>query len=65
MKLVKLGSKGQVSIPRAFLRQLGINTSGYFLAEVKDGVLQLTPATVKPTSQTSGKANIEIEGESS
>ena len=49
MELVKLGKSGQVSIPRAFLRRLGIAPDSVLLAETTpDGGILLKPAGVYP-----------------
>ncbi len=49
MELVKLSRKGQVSIPRRFLRQIGIEGEGYFLVELaSDGAIILRPVGVYP-----------------
>ncbi len=49
MELVKLGKSGQVSIPRAILRRLGISGEQAFLVETTpDGAIVLTQAGVYP-----------------
>ena len=49
MELVKLGKKGQVSIPRTVLRELGISAETPMLVETtKDGAIILRPAAVYP-----------------
>ena len=49
MELVKLGKSGQVSIPRAVLRRLGITGGQAFLVETTpDGAIVLTQAGVYP-----------------
>jgi AbrB family looped-hinge helix DNA binding protein len=49
MQLVKVGSKGQVSIPRAILARLGIQKETPMLVEVtKDGAILLRQAGVYP-----------------
>jgi bifunctional DNA-binding transcriptional regulator/antitoxin component of YhaV-PrlF toxin-antitoxin module len=49
MELVKLGKSGQISIPRAILRRLGINGEQAFLVEVAaDGAIVLRQAGVYP-----------------
>ncbi len=49
MELAKLSRKGQVSIPRRFLRQLGIEGEGYFLVELApDGAIVLRPVGIYP-----------------
>jgi bifunctional DNA-binding transcriptional regulator/antitoxin component of YhaV-PrlF toxin-antitoxin module len=49
MKLVKLGKKGQVSIPRSTLRELGITDEQMLTVEAtEDGAILLRPAGVYP-----------------
>jgi bifunctional DNA-binding transcriptional regulator/antitoxin component of YhaV-PrlF toxin-antitoxin module len=49
MELVKLGKSGQVSIPRAILRALGISGEQTFLVEAADdGSIVLRQAAVYP-----------------
>jgi AbrB family looped-hinge helix DNA binding protein len=49
MDIVKLGKSGQVSIPRAVLRRLGIGPETMMLVEVTpDGAILLRPAGVYP-----------------
>jgi AbrB family looped-hinge helix DNA binding protein len=49
MELVKLGRSGQVSIPRAVLKRLGIEPETMMLVEVTaDGGILLRPAGVYP-----------------
>jgi AbrB family looped-hinge helix DNA binding protein len=49
MELVKLGKKGQVSIPKAVLRKLGLEHEAAFLVDVTaDGSIILRPAGVYP-----------------
>ncbi len=49
MQLVKVGSKGQVSIPRNILVRLGIRGETTMLVEVsEDGAIMLRPAAVYP-----------------
>jgi bifunctional DNA-binding transcriptional regulator/antitoxin component of YhaV-PrlF toxin-antitoxin module len=49
MELVKLGKSGQVSIPRAILRRLGISGEQSFLVEAADdGSIVLRQAAVYP-----------------
>jgi AbrB family looped-hinge helix DNA binding protein len=55
MELVRLGKKGQVSIPRAVLKRLGLEHAAALLVDVTpDGSILLRPAGVYP---------IEIYGE--
>ena len=49
MDAVKLGKKGQVSLPAAVLRKLGLEGSATLLIEATDdGALILRPAAVYP-----------------
>ena len=49
MELVKLGSKGQLSIPRKILRQVGINSETPMLVDTtSDGAIVLRQAAVYP-----------------
>ena len=49
MNLVKLGKKGQVSIPRSALRALGIDDEQMMTVEISDdGAIVLRPAGVYP-----------------
>jgi bifunctional DNA-binding transcriptional regulator/antitoxin component of YhaV-PrlF toxin-antitoxin module len=49
MELVKLGKKGQVSIPTALMRRLGLEGDSWLIAETSDdGALVLRPASVYP-----------------
>jgi bifunctional DNA-binding transcriptional regulator/antitoxin component of YhaV-PrlF toxin-antitoxin module len=49
MELVKLGSKGQLSIPRKILRQVGIHSETPMLVETTaDGAILLRQAGVYP-----------------
>lgn len=56
MELVRLGKKGQVSIPRAVLRKLGLEHSAALLVDVTaDGSIVLRPAGVYPIEIYSDK----------
>lgn len=49
MQIVKVGSKGQVSIPKSILDRLGIRKETPMLVEVgPDGAIVLRPAAVYP-----------------
>ncbi len=49
MELVKLGKKGQVSIPRAILKRLGLQGDASLLVDTtEDGAIVLRPAAVYP-----------------
>lgn len=49
MDVVKLGKKGQISLPAAVLRKLGLQGASTFLVEASDdGTVILRPAAVYP-----------------
>ena len=49
MDLIKLGKKGQLSLPAAMLRKMGIQGAATLLAETTDdGAVILRPAAVYP-----------------
>jgi len=49
MELVKLGKKGQVSIPRSILKKLGLEGDIALLVDTtRDGAIVLRPAAVYP-----------------
>jgi AbrB family looped-hinge helix DNA binding protein len=49
MDMVKLGKKGQVSIPKSILRRLGLEGETPLLVDVTaDGAIVLRPAVVYP-----------------
>ena len=49
MELIKLGKKGQVSIPRAALKRVGISGETPLIVETtEDGAIILRPAAVYP-----------------
>lgn len=56
MELVKLGKKGQVSIPKAVLKKLGLEHAAALLVDVTvDGSIVLRPAGVYPIEIYSDK----------
>ncbi|MGH8273236.1 MAG: AbrB/MazE/SpoVT family DNA-binding domain-containing protein [Gammaproteobacteria bacterium] len=64
MQLVKLGSKGQVTIPRAILRRLDVTEETPLLAEAtEDGAILLRPAAVYPIENYSDERVAEFERE--
>ncbi|MDN5874754.1 MAG: AbrB/MazE/SpoVT family DNA-binding domain-containing protein [Sinobacteraceae bacterium] len=64
MQLVKLGAKGQVTIPRAILRQLDMTGDTPLLAETtEDGAILLRPAAVYPIEIYSDERVAEFERE--
>lgn len=49
MELAKLGKKGQLSVPRSILRQVGITGDTPVLVEAtEDGAILIRPAAVYP-----------------
>jgi bifunctional DNA-binding transcriptional regulator/antitoxin component of YhaV-PrlF toxin-antitoxin module len=49
MELVRLGKKGQVSIPTAMLRRQGLEGDSWLIAEAcEDGTIVLRPAAIYP-----------------
>ncbi len=62
MELVKLGKRGQVSIPRAILRQLGIDGEQTLIVEVTpDGSIVMRQAGVYPLETYSEERVREFE----
>jgi len=62
MQLVKVGSKGQVSIPKTILDRLGIRKETPMLVEVAaDGAIILRPAAVYPLEIYSAERIREFE----
>jgi antitoxin component of MazEF toxin-antitoxin module len=49
MDIVKLGKSGQVALPKALLRELGLEGSAHFAAEAsRDGAIVLRPVGIYP-----------------
>jgi len=64
MELVKLGKKGQVTIPRAILRSVGLTGDAPLLVEVTpEGAILLRPAAVYPIEIYSDERMAEFERE--
>jgi len=64
MELVKLGKKGQVTIPRGILRAIGIQDESPLLVEATaDGGIVLRPAAVYPFEMYSADRVAEFERE--
>jgi AbrB family looped-hinge helix DNA binding protein len=62
MELVKLGKRGQVSIPRAVLKQLGLEGEQTLIVEVtSDGSIVLRQAGVYPLETYSDERLREFE----
>ncbi len=56
--MVRLGKKGQISIPRAVLKQLGLAGESLLLVDVtEDGGILLRPASVYPV-EVYGQARV-------
>lgn len=64
MELLKLGTKGQVTIPRAILRSVGLTGDTPLLVETTpEGAILLRPATVYPIEIYSEERVEEYERE--
>ena len=64
MNLIKLGKKGQVSIPQGVLRQLGIAPDSPLLVETTaDGAIMLRQVSVHPVEMYSDERLAEFERE--
>jgi AbrB family looped-hinge helix DNA binding protein len=64
MNLIKLGKKGQVSIPQGVLRQLGIAPDSPLLVETTDdGAIVLRQVSVHPVEMYSDARIAEFESE--
>lgn len=64
MELVKLGTNGQVTIPRAILRSVGLTGDTPLLVETTpDGAILLRPAAVYPIEIYSEERVEELERE--
>ncbi len=63
MTLVKLGKKGQVSLPQSVLRKLGLQRAGATLLveATEDGAVVLRPAAVYPIEIYSDERLREFE----
>jgi antitoxin component of MazEF toxin-antitoxin module len=49
MDIVKLGKSGQIALPKALLRELGVEGSAHFAAEAsQDGAIVLRPVGIYP-----------------
>jgi len=63
MDLIKLGKKGQLSLPAAMLRKMGIQGAATLLAEAtEDGAVILRPAAVYPVEVYTAARMQEFEG---
>jgi len=64
MELVRLGKKGQVTIPKGVLRAIGIPDESSLLIETtEDGAIVLRPAAVYPIEMYSDTRIAEFERE--
>lgn len=64
MELVKLGKKGQLTIPRAILRSVGVADESPLLVETTgDGAIVLRPVAVYPVEMYSDARIDEFERE--
>lgn len=64
MELVKLGAKGQVTIPRAILRSVGLSGNAPLLVETTpEGAILLRPAAVYPVEIYSDQRVEEFDRE--
>ena len=63
MDVVKLGKKGQISLPAAVLRKLGLQGSATLLVEATDGAVILRPAAVYPIEMYSDERIKEFDQE--
>lgn len=64
MEIAKLGKRGQVSIPRAVLRRLGIEDEALLLVETtEEGAILLRPAGVYPIEIYSDERLAELREE--
>lgn len=64
MDVVKLGRKGQVSIPAAILRKLGLEGGAHLIVELgPDGTILLRPAGIWPIEIYTDERIAEFEAE--
>jgi len=64
METVKLGKKGQISIPKAVLQRLGLDAETLLLVETtEDGAILLRPAGVYPVEVYSDSRVREFHAE--
>lgn len=62
MEMVKLGKKGQVSIPKAILKRLGLEGEVPLLVDTtSDGAIVLRPAAVYPIETYSDERIRELD----
>lgn len=62
MEMIKLGKRGQVSIPRSILHRLGLEGEVPMLVETTDdGAIVLRPAAVYPIEIYSGERIAEFD----
>ena len=64
MELVKLGKKGQISIPASLLRSLGLEGDTWLIAEAgENGSILLRPAAINPVELYSDERIREFDAE--
>lgn len=64
MELVKLGKKGQISIPASLLRSLGLEGDTWLIAEAgENGSILLRPAAINPVELYSDDRIREFDAE--
>jgi AbrB family looped-hinge helix DNA binding protein len=64
MDLVKLGKKGQVSIPTSILKKLGLEGGQHLIVEAsEDGAILLRPASIYPIEIYTDERMAEFEKE--
>lgn len=64
MELVRIGRKGQVTLPKAVLRAAGVHSESQLLVDAEsDGTIRLRPAAVYPIERYSDERIAEFERE--
>jgi AbrB family looped-hinge helix DNA binding protein len=64
MELVKIGRKGQLTIPKSVLKAVGIEAEAKLLVDAEpDGSIRLRPAAVYPIERYSDERIAEFERE--
>ena len=63
-EVIKLGRKGQLSIPSSILKRLGLEGDSFLIADTaEDGSIVLRPAGVYPIESYSDDRLVEFEAE--
>lgn len=66
MELVKIGRKGQITIPKPVLKAAGLKAEAQLLVDAEaDGTIRLRPAAVYPIERYSDERIAEFERENS